>query len=405
MKLPPDAKRWLPFALLGAAGLGAALLMLTRPRVEPVVPEPVRPLVRVQSAIRSELQFRVRAQGTVAPRTESELIAQVAGEVIWVSPAFVSGGFFAVDEPLVRLDPADAEAELESARAGLARAESEFDRASKERARQRRLADRSVASQSRIDDAENAYRIAEAARSEARARAARAERDLARTELRAPYAGRVRQQGVDVGQFVNRGTTLGTLYAVDYAEVRLPIPDRELRYLDLPLTPPPAEAEAPPQQPVVELSAEFAGESATWTGRIVRTEGEIDPKSRMVHVVARVEDPYGLTSGREGPPLAVGLFVAAEILGRTQSDVFVLPTMALREDGAGDPTLVYVIDAEDRLHFRRVEVLRRERGRVVVGSGLADGERVCISPLAGVLDGMSVRVDAAAADDLARSGS
>jgi RND family efflux transporter MFP subunit len=370
-----------------------------------VPPNVEAPLVRTVRVEPQPVQFTVRAHGTVVPRTESELVPQVSGEVVWVSPALVSGGFFEAGEPLVRIDRRDYEADLESARAGAARAQSEYGRATKERERQQRLAHRSVASEARIDDAENAYRAAKAALREAEARLDRAERDLERTGLRAPYAGRVRTERVDVGQFVSRGVAIATLYAVDYAEVRLPIPDRELAYVDLPLAYRPgagSEAEAgtaaAENGSPVRLRAEFAGREHVWTGRIVRTEGEIDPKSRMVHAVARVEDPYAREAGRERPPLAVGLFVEAEILGRSVDAAVMLPRAALRRDeaGPGEPSrdghFVLVVSDESRLEFRPVEVLRRERERVVIGAGLAAGERVCVSPLRAPVDGMAVRV-------------
>jgi len=399
-----DRKVWLPFAILGAAALGVAALVVTKPRVEPAPRNVEAPLVRTVRVEPRTVRFTVRAHGTVVPRTESELVPQVSGEVVWVSPALVSGGFFDADEPLVRTDRRDYEADLESARAGVARAESESRRATKERERQQRLADRSVASESRIDDAENAYRAARAALREAEARLDRAERDLERTELRAPYAGRVRSERVDVGQFVTRGVAIATLYAVDYAEVRLPIPDRELAYVDLPLAYRPrggseAGAEAATENsPPVRLHAEFAGREHVWTGRIVRTEGEIDPKSRVVHAVARVEDPYVREAGSERPPLAVGLFVEAEILGRSVEAAVMLPRVALRRDeaGPGEPAreghFVLVVSDESRLEFRPVEVLRSERERVVIGAGLVSGERVCVSSLRAPVDGMLVRV-------------
>jgi multidrug efflux pump subunit AcrA (membrane-fusion protein) len=195
----------------------------------------------------------------------------------------------------------------------------------------------------------------------------------------------VREERVDVGQFVARGAPLVTLYAVDYAEVRLPVPDRELSYLDLPLAfTDPAGREGP----LVELGAEFAGRAHTWQGRIVRTEGEIDPRSRTVNVVARVEDPYGRASAERGVPLAVGLFVEAAIQGREVSDAVVLPRTALR-----DSQQVIVVDDESRLRFRRVDVLRVQGDEVVIGEGLSTGERVCISPLVAPVEGMSVRVE------------
>jgi multidrug efflux pump subunit AcrA (membrane-fusion protein) len=140
------------------------------------------------------------------------------------------------------------------------------------------------------------------------------------------------------------------------------------------------------------LHAEFAGRTHTWRGFIVRTEGEIDAKSRMVTVVARVEDPYGRGPAGDRPPLAVGLFVQAEIVGRVVPAAFVLPRGALRYDGDDQKPRVLVVDDELRLWPREVEVLRQERERVVLGAGLLAGERVCVSPLRAVVDGMRVRV-------------
>ena len=395
----------IPCAILGAGAIAVYVLWLTRPEAVPVPTERAAPLIRVQTLAPHELQLFVQAQGTVEPRTESELKSQVSGEVMWVSPALVPGGFFDAGDPLLKLDPVDYEANLESARAALARAESDARRARKENTRQRRLADRSVASQARIDDAQNAAHVAEAALREARARLGRAERDLQRTEVYAPYSGRVRSEKVDLGQFVSRGETLARIYAVDYAEVRLPIPDRELRYLDVPLgyresseREEPAtsgaypigdlaEAGAPDMSgPSVLLQAEFAGEDHEWVGRIVRTEGELDPKSRMVTVVARVEDPYGRKDETGRPPLSVGLFVNVRIEGRVVPNALVIPRSALREGGR-----VLVVDEDDRIHYRSIEVLRTEREAVIVEAGLQPGERVAVSPLPEAVEGMRVR--------------
>jgi RND family efflux transporter MFP subunit len=359
---------------------------------EPAPASTSAPLVRVERVQPAPFEFVVRAHGTVAPRTESDVVPQVSGPVVWVSPALASGGFFEQDEPLIRIERADYEVAVESARAAVARAESEFSRAQVELGRQSKLAKQSVASASRYDDAVNTKRVAEAALREARALLERAERDLERTEIRAPYAGRVRQESVDVGQFVTRGTPIARIYAVDYAEVRLPIPDAELRYLDLPMLYR-GDDQTPPG-PEVRLTARFAGRRHGWTGRVVRTEGEIDARSRMVTVVVQVDDPYGragdaaiAASAETRPPLAVGLFVEAEIRGRRVEDAVVLPRTALRGDDR-----VFVVDAEGRLHFRDVEVLRSERDQIVVGTGLAADEEVVVSAMAAPVDGQQVRV-------------
>jgi len=387
-----------PFVIV-LLGLGAiGLLRAFRPEAAPRQAPDVAPLVRVVEARPAEVPVRVHTQGTVVPRTESDLVPQVSGEVVWASPKLVSGGFFEKGEVLVRVDPGDYEVERRSAAAAVARAASEFERAETELERQRRLQERGVAAQTRIDDARNAYHVARAAQREAEARLTRARRDLERTELRAPFQGRVRSKDVDVGQFVNRGEAIATLYAVDWAEVRLPLPDRELRWLDLPLG---YTDQADHDGPPVILRAEFAGEPQQWRGRIVRTEGEIDPRSRMVHVVARVEDPYGHDDPEaRRVPLAVGLFVEAEILGRTLAGAYRLPRAVLQGPSGDAGEVVHVIDAGDRLEIRPVEVLRTEREHVVIGDGLAPGERVSVSPMTAVVEGMAVRVpETAPADD------
>jgi multidrug efflux pump subunit AcrA (membrane-fusion protein) len=139
--------------------------------------------------------------------------------------------------------------------------------------------------------------------------------------------------------------------------------------------------------PKVILRADFAGKKHEWEGRIVRTEGEIDLKSRMVQVVAQVKDPYGRGKKPDRPPLAVGLYVEAEIEGRTVEQVAILPRAALRGN-----SLVYVVDPDNRLRFREVEVLRLTREAVVVRAGLDPGEKICLSPMEAVTDGMQVRL-------------
>jgi RND family efflux transporter MFP subunit len=382
MKLSRLDRRGLAPVVIVLAGLGfAALLIATGPEVEPRPPQHAAPLVRVVTAEPGAVRLVVSTHGTVVPRTESELVPEVSGRVVWTSPVLVSGGFFAEAEPLLRIDPLDYEVALEQGRADLARARSDLADAKADHARQLDLARRNVASEAQRDDAINRLRVAEASLRSARARLARAERDLERTEVLAPYDGRVRSERVDVGQFVNRGSPVATLYAVDFAEVRLPVPDEELAFLELPLV-----GEAAPEDAVpVILRARFAGRQHEWQALVVRTEGELDPRTRMVNVVARVRAPYAPTSGR--PPLSVGLFVEAEIAGAEAEGVVVLPRSALR---GGDRVLI--VDAEDRLRFREVDVLRTARDEVFVQGGLEHGERVCVSTLETAVEGMRVRV-------------
>lgn len=381
MKLRP---KWMaPLGVLAVAVLGAAALIATSPTPD-ILPTPeLLTAVRVIDARPETVALRVRSQGTVAPRTESALIPEVSGQVVWISQALVSGGFFEGGDPLLRIAPLDYEAGVASARASLARAQGEFEHAAQNRERYERLSKRDISSTSQLDDARRSHRVAEAVLEEARVALAQAERDLERTEIRAPFAGRVREERVDLGQFVSRGASIGTIYATDFVEMRLPIPDGELAYLDLPLW---RGQDVLQDGPRVVIRARFAGAEHEWLGRIVRTEGEIDPKSRMVHVVARVEDPYARTEkGR--PPLAVGLFIQAEITGPEVSGVTVVPRVALRDDEQ-----LMVVTADSRLYLREVDVLRIDGEEVLLRTVLATGERVCITPLQAVVNGMHVHV-------------
>jgi len=396
--MKPNARLILPIAIVAFGLVGAVTIYATRPAVETRPPDRSAPLVRVVEVTPSTVELEVTTQGTVVPRTESDLVPEVSGPVVWIAESLVSGGFFEQDEALLRIDTTDYDVALERARAQLSRSESQHAQAKRELKRQRGLARREVASAAQLDLAVNAEQVARATAREARASLSKAERDLERTEIRAPFAGRVRTEQVNVGQFINRGLRVATVYAIDYAEVRLPVADEELRFLELPLW---YRGEIPQDEgPEVELRARFAGAEHSWTGRVVRTEGEIDSRSRMVHVVARVEDPYGQIEGSTRPPLAVGLFVEARIKGRTVEGVVRAPRAALR---GADRLLV--VDGENRLRFRDIELLRAGYRSILVRSGLEDGDRVILSPLDAAVDGMPVLPSVVAADEAFGDGS
>ncbi len=387
----------LPF-LIVLSGFGlAAILIVTGPKIEPRAPDSLAPLVRVLNVSPKTIQLSTLTHGTVVPRTESELVPEVSGRIIAMSPDMVSGGFFSEGEVLISIDPLDYEVALEQAKAGLTRSQSDLANARTAHKRQLDLARKQSTSASQRDDALNRLRIAEATLREARAKLSRAERDLVRTQLIAPYDGRVRKEKVDIGQFINRGTSVATIYATDIAEVRLPIHDEELAYLELSLVARNtdradelADLGIHIENTVkVTLRARFAGDNHEWQGEVVRTEGELDPRTRMINVIAQVAWPYAQLNDR--PPLFVGLFVEAEIHGKQVDDVVVLPRSALR--GANQ---VFVIDSNNRLRFRDVEVLRIVADQVYIKGGLKPGEHVCISALENALDGMSVRVQSSA---------
>ncbi len=377
-------KAVLPLLVLGVAGAGAYVMYRNRPPVETQAPVVTPPAVRVQRVAFESVDLTVTSQGTVQPRTASQIVPEIAGAVISVSPAFAVGGFFEEGDVLLEIDPYDyqqaliaAQSQLAQARLRLAQEEAEAEVARREW-EELGGGDASALTlrEPQVEDARAAVAAAEAAIDRAR-------RDLERAQVRAPYAGRVQTKEVDVGQFVSRGAAVGRIYAVDSAEVRLPLPDEELAYVDVPMSYRGGRRQVGPR---VVLSADFAGRRYAWEGRIARTEGEIDPMSRMVHVVAEVADPYAPGPDPSRPPLAVGMFVEAEIAGRRVDDVVVLPWAALH----GRDQVLVVEDG--RLHYRQVEILRSTTRSVLVRSGLSEGDLVCVSALDAVVDGMAVRI-------------
>ncbi len=225
----------LPLIVIALGVLGLVGMIAARPKVETKAPEVQPPLIRVTKAQTQDLQLRVSAQGSVAPRTESSLVPEVSGRLEWVSPSLAPGGFFEEGAVLLRIERRDAEVALRQARAARARAQSEVRLAQANLKRSLDLSKQGVVSSAELDNAKNnAQRRRGDADGSRRADRTR-HTDLERTEIIAPFAGRVRDKTVDVGQFVNRGTPVATIYAVDFAEVRLPIPDDQLAFVDLPM--------------------------------------------------------------------------------------------------------------------------------------------------------------------------
>lgn len=365
--------RWLPLPILAVGALGAWGLSLGRPPgpEEAHVSARLRvPVIEVELASHRPI---VRAYGTVSPRSEVALVAEVGGRVRWIAASLEAGSFFGAGDVLVEIDRVDAELALERAEADAMRRRSERGLAEARLARLRSLAANGVASPVEIEEAEHALELARAGLREANAAREQARRDLERTRIRAPFDGRVRGRSVNAGQFVVRGTPLAQVYAVDSAEVRLPLTGADLALLERPIS----------NAPRVTLRAQLGDRTAEWQARLVREEGEIAARSRMQHVVARVEDPYGRRGRNAESPLTVGLFVEAEIEGRAIEGV-ALPHSALGEDSR-----VWVVGADARQHSRRVEVAGSDADRFWVGSGLSAGERVLVSA-AGASEGLEV---------------
>ena len=367
----------IPSAIVIAFLFGAATLMATAPELEPSSIKPVPVTVRVQNVDMEAIQLKVHSQGSVVPSTVSQLIPEVSGRVTWTSPNLVAGGYFAAGQELARIDELDYKNARDRAKAALNRAKAEVEHARFEYGRLKSLAERKLTSRSALENGLRAYRVSQAAFEDATVSFEQAEENLNRTVLRAPFDGLVKSENVDIGQFAARGQAIATLYASDIVEVRLPIADRQLAFLNLPSLRTGNLPET--QQPSVKLTAEYGGRTLNWAGKIVRTEAEIDTASRMVQLVARVE------TQADQPGLSVGLFVNAEISGIAVEDVVVLPRSSLRNENQ-----VLIVDGENKIRFRTVTPLRLYQDSVLIADGLVEGDRVCVSTLQTAIEGMNV---------------
>ena len=323
-------KKILPVLIMLFASVAAWALFNARPEVATASVAPPALLVDVVEARRDPVTFSVQSQGSVAPRTQTTLVAEASGQIIEVSPAFVSGGFFRKNDVLVRIDPRNYASVVKRARAAVARAETQLatetataSYAQEDYSRLQRL-NPNTAPPSALALRKPQLSAAMAELQSAQADLEKAEGDLDRTVIRAPYDGLVRQKIADVGQYVNVGSQLATTFAIDIAEVRLPITQNDLQFLEisrlragLPLS--------------AVLRAELGGEIISWRASITRSEGVFDADTRVLYLVAQVLDPYGLQAGAESAqaPLMMGTFVSADIAGRTGGDLFVIPRQSI----------------------------------------------------------------------------
>lgn len=342
-------------------------------------------LVEAIPAQLSSLNFTIYSQGPVEPRTQTTLVAEVAGQIVSVSDNFIAGGFFREGEMLLQIDPSDyetallrAQAELAARRAQYADQKARSDQALKDWTNLGREGAPSdlVLRKPQLAEAQAAVQAAEAALQEA-------ERDLERTHIRVPYDGLVRSKLVDIGQYVAPGTPLGVTFAIDTAEIRLPLSNSDLEYLDLPSA---TRLDQDHRVPVV-LTGESADSNATWRAQIVRTEGVVDQSSRVIYAVAEVVDPYGVLGRSDQPELKMGSFVRAEIQGRRVEDVVVLPRSVLRPDDT-----VLIANEQRKLELRPVTVARSEPRNVYISDGIRAGERVVTTSLDAPIPGMQLAI-------------
>lgn len=382
--MPIKSKIILPVGVL-VLGLALALgLVLSRKPLEPSPPKVIPGVVDWTDVTLETYRLTARSQGNVLPMRQVQIIPQINGKIVHMSGNMVNGGFVSKGEVLVRIDPSDYELTVIQAQASVRLAELrlEQEKAEAEVARQE-WNDLGEGDPSPLLLREPQLKEAQAALDSARAALAASELNLRRTEIIADFNGRIRSKNVDTGQFVRAGEVLGTYYAVHAFEIALPLPIEDLRYLGIP---PVYQVEGSKNGLNVLLESSVTGQPVQWKGKVIRTEGEIDPKSRMVVLVAMVEDPLNQEANTHDQILPIGLFVHGKIEGIEIPSAAKIPRTALREGNK-----VYIITPDNTLEIRPVEVSKAEKDFVIIAKGLEEGERVCLSILDGATEGMKVQ--------------
>lgn len=374
-----------PLVLLGGIAIAASLIT-TGPEAKRRRRQAILPTVEIMTLQRQDYQIMIASRGILTPRTSTTLVPEVAGKIIQVADNFHNGGFFSEGDLLLQIDPNDYEIALTIAQAELVQKELAL-------AEEEALSNQASSNWAKLqlDGTPSPLTLrtpylknAQAALAAARARVKQARIELKRTRVTAPYSGRILEKKVDLGQYISPGTPLVEIYASDTVEIRLPISTEVQRFLNLP-----EENQHSKQTAEAGTLVLFSSKSDihknTWQGRLVRTEGTIDVQSRQLFVVSQIENPYQREINR--PPLIIGQFLEAQILGKQLKDVFVIPREAVR----GAKT-VHLIDSENRLQRRELEVIWRDEQHLIASGPLQSGERISLTALPFAAEGIKVQI-------------
>ncbi|MBL4816683.1 MAG: efflux RND transporter periplasmic adaptor subunit [Shewanella sp.] len=371
-------RRSSPLLILLVFGVAAALLISTKEAPEQKEDEVPVPIIDVTRVEQKTVSLNLPSYGVVTPKNKTQLVTEVQGRMLTIAPNFVAGGVVKKGEQLAVIEPSDYEADLMQAQASLAQAEAALE----EEVARGEVAKNDWQGFDGGIPPELGLRLPQLKKEQAnvkfqQAALARAQRNLERTIIRAPFDGIIKSRIVDLGQYVTLGTNLGELYGTRIAEIRLPVANNDLAYLESVDNP----------DTLVTLSASLAGKDVTWIGTIVRSEGVIDAENRMVYLVAEIVDPYLRESRKEGQlPLKYGSFVTAVIKGRTVDGIVQLPRHLVRNGS------VAVVSSDNVIEIREVNVVRTDIDSVYIKDSLLDGERISLTKLNNMSTGQVVKI-------------
>ena len=367
------------FILLGAFALSYLLWFLGQVQPDPVEELPP-PDVFVEILTPKDFQVQISSNGTTTPLTQTVLTAEVGGEVIYRSKKFAEGASVIEGEILAKIDDTDLQLQYKNALLQLANAEVQYSL---------QLAEAEVAKEAwdKIGDGvasdltlkKPQLKQAEAFLEVAKAQVSSAAKKLNKTEIIAPYAGRIQNVNIDLGTTIIPGQPVGAMYTSSEIEITLAVKDNDLQFLSIPMD---GRKLNPSEQASVVIESFYKGKTQSWNGKLERVDGVIDPVTRMINLIAVFKNDF---IEIDKPNLPIGLFVEAKIDGITLKNIFEIPINSISEDNE-----VYVVDKDNQLELRELTILKKYSEFVIIKDGLKAGERLVTSKLSTASDGIKV---------------
>ena len=384
MKLKINFSKFYPIIIIAISIMISFIMIILRPEATPDEIKHSIPYVEVKNISPKTINMVIASQGTIEPYIESQIFSEIMGPVTYVSSKLYAGSSFKKGDILAKVDSKDYELNIKSAESILAAAKT-------------KLSFEQAESKSALDEwnrigkgnpSDLTLRIPQLRQAKSELEAAEAnlerlKRDLNKTVIKAPYDGLVRKKFIDIGTIVAPGFLLASIYSIDYVEVRLPILDEELNFLDIPLDG--SEIKFTRQSKLI-LSGTFGGKSVIWNGSIVSMEAEIDPTSRMAVLIGRVAEPYNLS--KYEIPLRVGQFVEAEIIGNKYNNIYMIDRKYIKNKNQ----IILVNPADTTLQFQNINIIKYLDDQAYINSGLNRNNLICLTNLDVMYSGMKVQI-------------
>lgn len=321
-------------------------------------------------------QIQIESYGVVAPEVSSSLTAQVDGEIMITNPQFKKGGQFQQGDVLILLDDRDYIADLKIAQADLMSAKLSLSEEKAKSAQAKEDWD-NLNHEGKPSDLTLRIPQLEAAKANVlKAEAAVLKADLAieRSEIIAPYSGRILNKNVDLGQYISRGTNIADIFANDYSEVRLPIQNKDLKFLNLPTE------DSDKSLLNVTLESDLYP-NQKWQANLNRTESAIDEATQQLYVVAQIDN-----STKSKKPIISGQYVTAKFTGKVVERAIIIPN-----DSIYQGSYVYVEDA-GILKKRSINIAWKNSKISLISSGLRNNDNLITTTLGLVTSGTAVKV-------------